>query len=252
MPTKDSPNSADTVVCQKESSDYTPSDSVHLLGDLMFTSFAKPKTPMFCLKQQLNQFKSLNFVDFVMLNRQGATYKNPLGTKPNSFDCIYLFNIKNSKSSFSFGFNFFTLNPTVRVTYRHTKFAGLEYSKAFSIDEIRPLMKEFIKKIKSDDFSLDGFDKTITEHFGIQSSHVFSEEIIKKMFNSYSSEIIAATTDMKIFEAKIQRAKKVKDDVSELQLKYQAAQNNKSILLGEQLITTPYAVRKQVIKAFAA
>lgn len=232
----------------------------------MFSEKAKPKTPMYFLKNQLAIFKALPFADFVMLNRKGAGYSfvgsEVFEQKPITFDCIYLFNIKNSKASFSFSFNFFKGEQTVRATLRPNKFSGVEYTKEHSVSDMKSLINEFFKENKDDaEFLKDTehFCKKFATHFGITLSKDVPPDEFKKLCGKFGSLFIEVNTQINRSETLMKKMEKTKgskrfedENYATLCQTRDDAYKTKSKLMSYDLLEAPQVVRKYVLKTFAS
>jgi hypothetical protein len=231
----------------------------------MFSETPKPKTPMYFLKNQLAVFKAFPFVTFKMLNRKGGGYTF-VGTqmfeqKPITFDCIYLFNLRNSKSSFSFSFNFFEGEQTVRATFRPNQNAGVEYSKEYSVKEMKDMMNSFTAKYKDVSFVNEQakFTKAFTEHFNITLSCDIPPDEVKKLCGKFGALFIDVNTQINRADILMKKADKTKgksdfDKAAFIELCKQRdeAHKAKNLLFTFGLLEAPHIVRKQVRKTFAA
>lgn len=230
----------------------------------MFSDTPKPKTPMYFLKNQLAVFKSFSFLKFKMLNLKGASYEIVGGQifeqRPVTFDCIYLFNLINSRSSFSFSFNFFKGEQTVRATFRPTQNSGVEYTKEYSVKEMKDLMNSFIEKYKDVSFEnkQKEFTKAFTEHFNITLSCNIAPDDIKKLSSKFGALFIDVNMKINKADALIKKAEKNKDksdahrvDFMELCKQRDEAYAAKNSLLTIGLLEAPQIIRKQVLKNFA-
>lgn len=168
-------------------------------------------TPMQRLKNQLIFFKNLNFVKVIELN--GKEHKNTFvkselySSKAVMFDYLILFNMKfngvyrNKKNdlrynqSFGFAINYKNCEPTIRATLKLNKDTSAEYSKEYSIEEIKPLLDILIGSL-NDKNVLSLFKET----FKIVISSELSEKevsLIKKqydkIFNDLKNKIMKLT-----------------------------------------------------------
>lgn len=230
----------------------------------MFSDTPKPKTPMYFLKNQLAVFKSFPFIKFTMLNLKGASY-NIVGNevfeqRPITFDCIYIFNLINSRSSFSFSFNFFKGEQTVRATFRPTQNSGVEYTKEYSVKEMKELMNSFIKKYKDVSFEnkQQEFTKAFTEHFNITLSCNLAPDDVKKLCSKFGSLFVDVNMKINKADILIKKAEKnkSKNDASKAEFIGLCQQRDeayvaKNILLTVGLLEAPQIVRKQVLKTFS-
>lgn len=125
------------------------------LGDLPL----KNMTPMAMLKAELSSFKELDFISYFELNRKEErhTYANDQAyvSAAVTFDFMGIFNIRggihyNEKGhqrfdrNFAFCFNFKEGEPTVRAAVKLNKDISAEYSREFSVSEIKPKMKALL------------------------------------------------------------------------------------------------------------
>lgn len=119
----------------------------------------KNMTPMAMLKPELALFKALPFISYLELNgkEERRSYANDQVyiAAAVTFDFMAIFNIRggihhNEKGhqrfdrSFSFCINFKEGEPTVRASIKPNKDLSAEYSREFSVAEIKPKMKALL------------------------------------------------------------------------------------------------------------
>lgn len=161
-------------------------------------------TPMQRLKNQLNFFKNLSFVESLELN--GKEHKNTFvktelySSKAVMFDYLILFNMKfngiyrNKKNdlrynqSFGFAINYKNCEPTIRATLKVNKDTSAEYSKEYSIEEIKPLLDTLIGSVN---------DKNVLTLFKDTFKIVISSELSEKEVSLIKKEYNKVFNDLK-------------------------------------------------------
>jgi len=169
----------------------------------------KNQTPMFRLKTQLDAFKSLTFISYFELNRKASKTRFGIDesyhSAPITFDFMAVFNIigsvyRNEKDhirhdrSFSFCFNFKDCEPTVRAAIKPSKESLVEYSREFSITEIKEKMVNLIQEdIKFTDTFLEHF----VSAFEIILSSTLSSSDVKSIVDSKLKEVEETSNNIK-------------------------------------------------------
>ncbi|MEG0869472.1 MAG: hypothetical protein RSG77_20845 [Hafnia sp.] len=166
-------------------------------------------TPMQSLKTHLAQFMALPNLVSNHLNRQshrlrvmgeeGAQYER----KPISFDSVYLYRFVTGLS-FSFGFNYKNVEiQTVRASLKLSKTSGIEYSKEYSVEEAKVLLREFFILHDEDALAKFGFarmgefTKLFAQHFGITLSASLTPDQIKAHKNEVMTKVNALREQIK-------------------------------------------------------
>lgn len=229
-----------------------PIHSRHERNNMNTFETHKPLTPMKVLAISLAKFKDLPFCGFKMLNRQ--RYKHfsngydSFTRKPINFDCIYLFKLNRALSSFSFSFNFKNVEPTVRATVKISEKSDVEYSKEYTVPEMKELMTSFFEN--NSFFSKDTFIKKFCTHFGVLVSHeipnvqmkAIKAEFVQKMadLNKGIKESQRTMSDIKVSE-------KTRELWNELASERNELINEKIALLKYGLLDVPAEVRRAVL-----
>lgn len=161
-------------------------------------------TPMQRLKNQLNFLKNLSFVEVLELN--GKEHKNTFvrsklySSKAVMFDYLILFNMKfngvyrNKKNdlrynqSFGFAINYKNCESTIRASLKLNKDTSAEYSKEYSIEEIKPLLDILIGSLN---------DKNVLTLFKDTFKIVISSELSEKKVSLIKKEYDKIFNDLK-------------------------------------------------------
>jgi hypothetical protein len=164
----------------------------------------KNMTPMAMLKPELAQFKALAFISYLELNgkEERRTYANDQVYIAASvtFDFMAIFNIRgaihhNEKGhqrfdrSFSFCFNFKNGEPTIRASIKPSKDLSAEYSREFSVAEIKPKMNALLALGITDK---EDFLKEFVQEFDI----VISSALTLSALNAIKAERIKEVEDV--------------------------------------------------------
>lgn len=165
-------------------------------------------TPMQRLKNQLIFFKNLNFVKVIELN--GKEHKNTFvkselySSKAVMFDYLILFNMKfngvyrNKKNdlrynqSFGFAINYKNSEPTIRATLKIHKDTSAEYSKEYSVEEIKPLLDKFVISVNDKNvlkLFKETFDIVISSELSIKEVS-FIKKQYSEIFNDLKNKLM--------------------------------------------------------------
>jgi len=152
------------------------------------------------LKSELAFFKALPFISYLELNRKEAKTKfagqQMFMSSAVTFDFMAIFNIqggvhRNEKGhtrfdrSFSFCFNFKDAKPTIRAATKPHKDSSAEYSREFSVSEIKEKMQSLMALDIQDK---EDFLKSFVEIFEIVLSTTLSEGEIKAIKSARMKE----------------------------------------------------------------
>lgn len=174
-------------------------------------------TPMQVLSQHLDKLSAMLRVEKLTINRQsyklevvGGYDPDSYERKPVTFDCVYLYKLGNPGASFSFSFNFKDLpanQHTVRATLKVEQGAGVEYSKEYSVQEMKQMLNAYLG---SQDGTLKAFTAStlnvfmsgFAQAFGI----ILSRDLTPAQVKAFKAEYVSKVQDLK---------KKLKDHTNE-------------------------------------
>lgn len=188
-------------------------------------------TPMQVLKDKLNAFERIVGSCKTVLNRQSAKTTVLFGwgsevfkRKPITFDCIYLYKLEKIGASISFSFDFKCQQAdaqTVRASFKNLEGSGVEYSQKYSIQEFKPLLKEFIDTYIKQDLSqlnkaqTKDFADHFVQHFNVNVSDDKTPSDLKSVKTLVVQEALALKVKMKENTQKMEKLKKGRYPLSE-------------------------------------
>jgi hypothetical protein len=187
----------------------------------------KKMTPMAMLKPELTAFKAIPFISYLELNRKEErhTFANETMyvSAAVTFDFMAIFNISGSiyhnekgharfENSFSFCFNFKDGEPTVRAAIKPSKNLSAEYSREFSVAEIKPKMNALLA-------------------LGITDKDVFLKAFIKE----FDILVSSALTVPALNAMKTQRVKEVEDVMARYKAANQAVDAARELLWATEI-----------------
>ncbi len=229
-------------------------------------------TPMQTLKDNFKLLKDLSYLSYLELN--GKNKKNTFVSNElyvsNAilFDYFILFNLlnfgtyRNSKNHIRYNSNFgfainYKKNIEIRATVKLSQDSGIEYSKSYSIFEVKEKLNLFIKNINEKDIL-----KQFISIFDIQLSCNLNQSEIASIFRNENKKLNELENKIKIIEFNIKellslilKNKKSMTDSSKEKEKLILLNSQKEKLYKERkyFLTNgskeiPFTVRKRIIK----
>ncbi len=229
-------------------------------------------TPMQALKDNFKILKSLSYLNYLELN--GKNRKNTFVSNQmyvsNAvlFDYFILFNLlnsgtyRNSKNDIRYNSNFgFAINYKekieIRATVKVSHDSGVEYSKAYSISEVKELFNLFIKNVQEKDIL-----KRFIEIFDIKLSNKLNQSEIASIFREENKKFNELENKIKIIEFKIKElvslilknkktmidSSKEKEKLSLLNIEKENLYKEKKYFLTNGSKEIPFTVRKRIVK----
>lgn len=181
----------------------------------------KNMTPMAMLKPELALFKALPFISYLELNgkEERRSYANDQVyiAAAVTFDFMAIFNIRggihhNEKGhqrfdrSFSFCINFKEGEATVRASIKPNKDLSAEYSREFSVAEIKPKMKALLALNIQDK---EEFLNALVQEFDIVVSSSLTLSELNAIKKERVQEIEAVMADFKAANQAVDAAREV-------------------------------------------
>jgi len=178
-------------------------------------------TPMAMLKPELALFKALPFISYLELNgkEERRSYANDQVyiAAAVTFDFMAIFNIRggihhNEKGhqrfdrSFSFCINFKEGEATVRASIKPNKDLSAEYSREFSVAEIKPKMKALLALNIQDK---EEFLNALVQEFDIVVSSSLTLSELNAIKKERVQEIEAVMADFKAANQAVDAAREV-------------------------------------------
>lgn len=169
----------------------------------------KKMTPMKQLKKEIDQLKSVSFLNFLSLNgrpRQrialgSEDWRTIISSNAISFDYIGIFGIsgdmfKTDKGHLRYAQSLgicinYKKEETIRASVVMSKDSGMEYSKEYTVSEFKTILKDFVSKIDVIK-NKETFLKAYIDAFGI----ILSETLSKSEINNIKDEKIKSIKEL--------------------------------------------------------
>lgn len=229
-------------------------------------------TPMQVLKDNFKILKNLSYLNYLELNgknRKNTFVSNQMySSNAVLFDYFILFNLLNSgtyrnskdniryKSNFGFAINY-KENIEIRATVKFSEDSGVEYSKVYSIFEVKELLNLFIIDIQEKDIL-----KKFIEIFDIKLSNKLNQSEIASIFRNENKKLNELENKIKIIEFNIKELLSVilknkknmidssreKEKLISLNIEKENLYKEKKYFLNNGSKEIPFVVRKRILK----